>query len=229
LLTTKACRIAISPDKGPLFYYITDRRQLTGISIISCIRRALDWGVDFIQIREKDLHDRELFELTRRVVDLIRGTECGVLVNGRADIALAAGAHGVHLPSTGLNISDIRPWLPKEFCIGVSVHTMREIRIACDQNADYLLLGHVFPTASKQGYGPCLGLKYLKKACLNSSAPILALGGMRPESISSVLRNGAGGVAGISLFQKNDEFNRLKKLIAPKARRPSGKKNPAVG
>lgn len=173
--------------------------------------------MDFIQLREKDLNERNLFELTRRVVLMTRGTKCRILVNGRADIALAAGAHGVHLPSTGLKISDVRSWLPAGFCVGKSVHSIREIRSACAQNADYLLLGHVFTTESKAGYGPALGLDFLRKACSIASVPVLALGGMRPESIGPVVESGAAGIAGISLFQKTAEFNRLKKqaLHAP--------------
>lgn len=209
---SKTSRKASCPDRRPLFYYITDRRQLTGISLIGCIRRALDWGVDFIQIREKDLQERALFELACRVVSLARGTKCRVLINGRADIALAAGAHGVHLPSTGLQISEIRPWLPKGFCIGVSVHTEREIRNACAQGSDYLLLGHVFSTESKLKYGPSLGLDFLCKACSGVSVPIFGLGGIQPEFVAPVLESGAAGVAGISLFQKSAYFTRLKKL-----------------
>jgi thiamine-phosphate diphosphorylase len=140
---------------------------------------------------------------------MARGTKCRVLVNGRADIALAAGAHGVHLPSVGLQISDIRAWLPASFYVGVSVHTMNEINCAVKQNADYLLLGHVFPTESKTGYGPCLGLGFLRKACAAVSVPILGLGGIRLEYINAVLECGAAGVAGISLFQKKSEFSRL--------------------
>ncbi len=171
------------------------------MSLISCVRRAVEWGVDFIQIREKDLEDRALFELTRRAQDAARGSECRVLVNGRADIAWSAGAHGVHLPSTGLKISDIRKWFPGDLLIGVSVHTMAEIRSACAQNADYLLLGHLFPTESKLGYGSPLGLRRLKEACSSASVPILGLGGIKPGAIQSVLDSGAAGVAGIGLFQ----------------------------
>ena len=207
------------PDKIPLFYYITDRKQLAGISLIACIRRALDWGVDFIQIREKDLSERTLYELTRRVVSLSRTTRCRVLVNGRADIALAAGAHGVHLPSAGLQCADVRPWLPKKFCIGVSVHSIHEIRSACAQGVDYILLGHLFPTASKQEFGPPLGLNFLRKACAGTQTPILGLGGIRPESVASVVDAGAAGVAGISLFQKSGDFSRLKKLFDLSARK----------
>ena len=189
------------PDKRPLFYYITDRRQLHGTSLIACIRRAIATGVDFVQIREKDLEDRALFELTRRVLALVDGTACRVLVNGRADIALAAGAHGVHLPSTGLQIPDIRKWLPPSLLVGLSAHTLAEIRRACEWKADYVLMGHIFPTRSKSGFGPPVGLNRLKKACSGASVPILGLGGIKPELIGSVLAAGAAGVAGISLFQ----------------------------
>lgn len=213
MITSGASQRAAFSDRRPLFYYITDRKPLAGISLIACIQRAVDWGVDFLQIREKDLPDRQLFELTSRAVSLSRGTKCRILVNGRADIALAAGAQGVHLPSVGLKASEIRAWLPKGFLIGVSVHTESEITNACIQKADYILLGHVFPTDSKRDYGPCLGLDFLRKACSKASLPVLALGGMRPDLIGSVLETGAAGVAGISLFQKKAEFDRLKKTI----------------
>ncbi len=179
--------------------------------MIVCIQRAVDWGVDFVQIREKDLPDRQLFELTQRAVALSRGTKCSILVNGRADIALAARAQGVHLPSMGLKASEIRPWLPKGLFIGISVHTEREIANASTQNADYVLLGHIFPTPSKRDYGPGLGLDFLREMCSKASLPIFALGGIQPVSIGPVLEAGAVGVAGISIFQKTSEFNRLKK------------------
>jgi thiamine-phosphate pyrophosphorylase len=194
------------------FYYITDRRQLTGISLDSCIRRALKWGVDFIQIREKDLDDRSLFEMTRHVVDLAHGSKSRILVNGRADIALAAGAHGVHLPSESFRVSEIRPWLPEKYLIGVSVHTGSEVRRACGDGADYLILGHIFPTPSKSGYGHPLGLEYLRRVCVGASIPVFGLGGIQADRIESVLDSGAAGVAGISLFQKKSEFSQLKKL-----------------
>jgi thiamine-phosphate pyrophosphorylase len=208
----KAPRRKLISDKSPLFYYITDSSQLNGVSILRCVRRALDWGADFIQIREKELSERGLYDLTCRVVSLARDTKCQVLVNGRADVALAAGADGVHLPSTGLRISDIRSWIPKNFLVGVSVHSLREIREAETQHADYILVGHVFPTKSKEGYGPSLGLDFLRKACKSTSVPILGLGGMNPERIDSVIKAGAAGIAGISLFQNPVEFARLRKI-----------------
>jgi thiamine-phosphate pyrophosphorylase len=203
---------AFLPSDRPLFYYITGQGQLAGRSLHACIRRTLAWGIDFIQIREKNLGDRALFELTREAVALARGTDCRILVNGRADIALAAGAHGAHLPSDNLRISDIRPWLPKHFIVGISVHSMSEIRRACDDKADYILLGHLFPTPSKSSYGKPLGMDYLRKVCAKAAVPVFGLGGIGAERIRPVLDAGAAGVAGISLFQKMDEFRKLKGL-----------------
>lgn len=222
LITSGASQKAAFSDKRPLFYYITDRRQLAGITLIECIQRAVDWGADFVQIREKDLPDRQLFDLTSRAVSLSCGTKCSILVNGRADIALAAGAHGVHLPSAGLKASEIRGWLPRGFLVGVSVHTENEIEDACIQKADYALLGHVFPTESKSDYGSSLGLDFLRNACSKTSLPILALGGMRPELVHSVLEAGSAGVAGISLFQKKTEIEKLKKTVSGSSFRVPG-------
>ena len=200
------------------FYYITDRHSLpvpNEASLLRRTRKIIAWGVDFIQVREKDLPDRRLFDLTRRIVEIARETPralpCHVIVNGRADIALAAGADGVHLASSGIGISAIRAWTPKNFIVGVSVHTMHEIREACVENANYILVGHVFPTASKEGMGAAVGVDFLRRACRVSSVPILALGGIKAEHIPAVLQAGAAGVAGISLFQKNEEFTRLYK------------------
>lgn len=170
--------------------------------MLSCIRRAASRGVDFIQLREKDLTDRELFELVSHAVSAVKGTRCRILVNGRADIGLAAGADGVHLPSGGLGISDLRPWLPRGFLVGVSAHSLRDAMRAYAERADYVLLGPVFPTESKLRYGPPLGLDYLRRVCARVQLPVFGLGGISADRIEMVREAGAAGVAGISLFQK---------------------------
>ena len=213
LSISKNSRRALFTDKSPLFYYITDSRQLTGRSFYACIRRALNWGVDFIQIREKHKSDRALFELTQRLVKLSEGTKCRILVNGRADIAVAARAHGVHLASNALPVPDIRSWLPEKFLIGVSVHSKKEARRACEDGADYILLGHLFPTPSKSSHGQPLGLDYLQQICSDFPVPVFGLGGINAGRIASVLDTGAVGVAAIGLFQNSFDFNDLKKFI----------------
>jgi thiamine-phosphate pyrophosphorylase len=201
---------SIIAGNPPLFYYITDRKQLARESLLHRIRTVLRLPVDFIQIREKDLKERALFDLTCRAVSLAGGTRCRILVNGRADVALAAGAHGVHLPSTGLRTSDIRPWLPDSFIVGTSVHSLREARQAWNDGADYVLVGHVFPTGSKAAYGLPLGLSYLRKICSSVPLPVFGLGGIKAEFVNSVIETGAAGVAGITLFQDKEEFQKLK-------------------
>lgn len=140
------------------------------------------------------------------------GTRCRILVNGRADIALAAPANGVHLPSAGLLATNIRGWLPKGFLIGVSAHSKQEAARAAANGADYVLLGPVYPTESKLSYGPPLGLEYFRQACHKLPIPALGLGGIDPEHVSFVLDAGAAGVAGIRLFQKDSHFRALSSM-----------------
>ncbi len=197
------------PGRRPLFYYITDRKQLAGRPLLPLIRRAIRRGVDFVQVREKDLCDRDLYELTVRVVDAARGTRCRILVNGRPDIALTAGADGVHLPSNSLCPRHIRAWLPKGFLVGASTHSMREALRAAAAGADYVLFGPVYPTESKLLYGSPLGLECLRRICRRLSVPVIGLGGIHPEYVLGVLQAGAAGVAGISLFQNDTYFRKL--------------------
>ncbi len=210
-ISGKARKITF-PARRPLFYYVTGRRQLpvpSTTALLVRIRCALSWGVDFIQLREKDLPDPELLALTQNTVELARDTGCRILVNGRLDIALAGGAHGIHLPSAGLGVTDLMPYLPKGFLVGASVHSLREARSAGDAGADYVLLSPIFHTASKAGYGKPLGLRCLARACAALRVPILGLGGIRPADVGRVLETGAAGVAGISLHQRDlDAFTR---------------------
>ncbi len=199
------------PTRRPLFYYITDRRQLSGDQVAGLlvrVKRAVSRGIDFIQVREKDLPDLVLFHLAEEVVRLTRHTPCKVLVNGRLDVAVACGAHGVHLPATGIDVRDMKRYLPASFLVGVSTHSLHEARRAEAGGADYLLLGPVFRTESKAQYGAPLGLAAFKKICAALSVPVLGLGGISADRISAVLEAGAAGVAGITLYQENrDQFS----------------------
>lgn len=189
------------PSRRPLFYYVTDRTQLPPGAIVESIRRAAAWGVDVVQVREKDLTDRELYDLVLRAARACRRSSCRVVVNGRADVALAAGASGVHLPAAGLKVDVLRRVLPRRFLIGVSTHTPEEAGEAGRNGADYVLFGPVYPTPSKLGYGPPPGLDSLEKACRACRVPVLALGGMTLGRIEPALGRGAAGIAGISMFQ----------------------------
>lgn len=186
-----------------LRYYITDRHAAGGTeALLGCVERALAAGVERIQIREKDLTARELCELTRSVLALARGRRTQVLVNDRADLALAAGAHGVHLPASSVAPETLRILLPPPLLIGVSTHSVEEVKAAEREGADFVVFGPVFATASKAGYGPPQGAEQLRDAAEAVRIPVLALGGVTEANARECLATGAAGIAGISLFQR---------------------------
>jgi len=186
-----------------LRYYITDRHAAGGTAaVLDCISRALANGVDFIQIREKDLPARDLCYLVRHSLALPNPRSTRILVNSRADIALACGAHGVHLPGRSISPRTLRTIVPAGFLIAVSTHTLVELRAAEAESADLAVLGPVFSTPSKSGYGPACGIDRLREAVLAVSIPVLALGGVTIENTSECVVAGAAGIAGISMFQK---------------------------
>ncbi len=157
--------------------------------------RAARAGVEMIQIRAKQLSARALMDLARGAVAL-KGVL--VLVNTRTDVALACGALGVHLPAGSIAPSTIRRIAPAGFLIGVSCHTVEELRAAEKEGADFAVFGPVFTSITKS-VAP-IGLDALRTATLSASLPVYALGGVTVENAPLCIRAGAAGVAGISLF-----------------------------
>lgn len=187
-------------------YYITDRRALGGVTpLLHTIARRLDDGVELIQIREKDLPVRELTALTRRVVAMARGYRTRILVNDRADVALACGADGVHLPGDSIPPVRLREIAPPDFLIGVSCHEPSEVRRAEAEAADFVVFSPIFPTISKPVYGQPKGLRALAEVCRSVALPVYALGGVTRKNAPRCLDAGAAGVAGISYFQSSDQ------------------------
>lgn len=183
-------------------YYITDRKSLPpGQSLTEAIRHNLRKGIEMIQIREKDLSAFALHRVVRTALALDNPRNARILVNTRADVALAAGAHGVHLPAGSPPPYTWRGITPPGFWFGVSCHSVEEVRKAEFEGADYVVFGPVFAPLSKSSPLPPRGLQQLTAAARSVRIPVLALGGVTAENAASCVEAGAAGIAGISLFQ----------------------------
>ncbi|MBM3727701.1 MAG: thiamine phosphate synthase [Acidobacteria bacterium] len=175
-------------------YLITDRRLHGGMEgLLGHIARV---PCEMIQIREKDLPVRELSDLVRRAVAAAPAAR--VLVNTRADVAMAAGAGGVHLTSACPSPALFRRIAPPGFLIGVSCHNLAEVHRAEEEGADFAVFGPVYSTGTKQP----VGVAALREVCRRVSLPVYALGGVTWERSDECLEAGAVGVAGITLFSR---------------------------
>jgi thiamine-phosphate pyrophosphorylase len=220
-----------------LLYYITDRRQFPGsaaeqrAALLRKIAEAARCGVDYIQLREKDLTARELLALAKEAAAAIRNAapkqpktgiqklETLLLINSRLDVALACGADGVHLRSDDISAAEARAvWMKAaaapdaglgthDCVIAASCHTAGEVRRAQSEGADFVVFAPVFEKGGERG----VGLEALRAACRASpeaspavNLPVLALGGVTLDNAEACLEAGAAGIAGIRLFQDND-------------------------
>jgi thiamine-phosphate pyrophosphorylase len=174
-------------------------------SVLELVSAAVAANVSLIQIREKNLTARVLQELVTESAKLTRSTQTRLLVNDRADIARATGADGVHLTARSLAPAVVRRTFGPDFLIGVSTHSVAELRQARDQKADFAVFGPVFATESKRSYGEPLGsAKLAEVVTALTPFPILAIGGVTLDSASSCFNAGAVGVAAIGIFQHGD-------------------------
>jgi thiamine-phosphate pyrophosphorylase len=181
--------------------YITDRNSLGPRPLLPLIREAVEAGIELIQIREKDLPTRALLQLVESAVGAAKGRATRIVVNDRLDIALAAGAHGVHLGTQSIPPQAVREKVSEGFLVGVSCHSREDVLAAEATGADYVVLGPIFATPSKVAYGPPLGLDTLRQTAGIARIPILALGGINVERVRACLDAGAAGIAGIRIFQ----------------------------
>lgn len=203
--------------KKNLIYLITDGTatvenfSAASAEILKIIRAAAESNIPLIQIREKNLTAKLIFKLTAEAVKLTRETSVKILVNDRADIALAAKADGVHLSSQSLAAKIIRQNFPKDFIVGVSAHSFEEAKSAHEQGANFATFSPIFKTPSKEKYGEPQGLQKLCEVCRRLKPfPIIALGGIDENNYTKVLENGASGFAAIRFLNDVDNIRKLK-------------------
>jgi thiamine-phosphate diphosphorylase len=172
-------------------YYVTDSRQG---DVLSYVDRAIRDGIEMIQVREKDLPARDLYDLVDNIRSRAAGTKTRILVNDRLDVALAADIDGVHLPGNGLPPSRVRPFVK---LLGVSTHSILEALEAEKAHADFIVFGPVFDSPGKTS----VGLEPLRRVVSAVRIPVLAIGGITAANSAEVMKAGAAGIAGIRLFQ----------------------------
>jgi thiamine-phosphate pyrophosphorylase len=211
----------------PLLCYVTDRRSLAGIgeaetpeAFLKKIGAAAAAGIDWIQIREKDLSGKDcaalIREALRRAAKASENNDVPIriLVNDRLDVALAENAGGVHLGEKSLPVQEAKRLVSvsrgeKDFLLGVSCHSLEAAKSAAKNGADYLFFGPVFATPSKSTFGAPQGIGRLAEVCGAVSIPVLAVGGVTLENASSCFAAGASGIAAIRLFQDAEDIATL--------------------
>ncbi len=177
--------------------------------LLGQVSAAVAAGVQLIQLREKRLTARVLFELTARAAEITRDTSTRLLVNDRADVAASTGADGVHLTTRSLEPNIVRRTFGDNFLIGASTHSLAESTAARDGGADFVVFGPIFPTSSKEEYGPPLGVDRLADVASKLTPfPVLAIGGISIENAGECLRAGASGLAGITLFSATEKLSK---------------------
>ncbi|HJV55722.1 MAG TPA: thiamine phosphate synthase [Methylomirabilota bacterium] len=179
---------------GFRLYLITDRAASTRPPL-EVVEECLGAGLRAVQLREKDLEVRALLALAEPLREATRRHGARLLINDRADVALAVGADGVQRTHTSLPVAALRGITPPGFLIGASAHSTAEAREAATEGADFVVFGPVYDTPSKRRYGPPQGLAALEAAAAATPRPLLAVGGITPERVREVRAAGAAGVA----------------------------------
>lgn len=164
-------------------------------NLIESIRLAANAGIELVQIREKSLPARQVYELAGDAVKVVRGSGTKLLVNERFDIAVAAGVDGVNLTSTSIPVDRVRASVPDGFLVGVSAHSLLEVDRARDEGADFTVLGPIFTTKGKSNP---LGIREFGDVCSTVAPfPVIGIGGIDASNANSVIDAGAAGYASI--------------------------------
>jgi thiamine-phosphate pyrophosphorylase len=181
----------------PKLYAITDR-QWSNCTHEEIVRMFLEGGASLIQLRDKEASGRELLEQAMACLKLTRKAGATLIINDRVDVALTAGADGVHLGQDDLAVDEAREILGEDKIIGVSTHSIAQFRAALETSADYIALGPVFSTLTKENPAPVVGLELIREARKLTDRPLVAIGGINLGRAPEVIASGADCVAVIS-------------------------------
>ena len=183
--------------------------------MLTVVKEALQAGVKAVQLREKDLSAKELFELAQSVRRLTRQYRARFFINDRVDIAMAVEADGVHLGQKSFSAKDVKRIFPKAI-IGVSTHSLDEAKKAEADEADFITIGPIFYTPSKAGYGEPLGVEVIKQVRKEIRIPVFAVGGIKEDNARDVIDAGADGIAVISAVMGAADVGRAVREISGK-------------
>jgi len=181
----------------PKLYAISDR-SLANLSNVEIARQLIDGGARLIQLRDKEATAKELFDAAREILPLTRAVGGRLIINDRVDVALTAEADGVHLGQEDLTVEEAREILGPDRIIGISTHNRSQFEAALRTSADYIAVGPVFATTSKENPDPVVGLEMLREVRALTDRPIVAIGGIDHSKAAEVLAAGADCVAVIS-------------------------------
>ena len=205
VFSTQPSAFSLQPPSSWGLYIVTDRSLAKGRPLEVIVDAVLAGGAKAIQLREKDLSTRALYELIERLLPIVHGRGACLLINDRVDLALALPIDGVHLSRTSLQPAETRALLGPARLIGVSCHSLEEAIGAETGGANFIVFGPLFPTPSKAAYGPPVGLARLREVRRQVRLPIMGIGGITASNTASVIAAQADGAAVISAVMTADD------------------------
>lgn len=204
--------------KDLLLYAVTDRHWLNGRTLHSVVKESLDGGVTFLQLREKELDEVHFLEEAKELQQLCREYQVPFIVNDNVDIAISMNADGVHVGQSDMEAGDVRAKLGPDKIIGVSAQTVEQAVLAEKHGADYLGVGAVFPTGSKDDADD-VSYETLKAICEAVSIPVIAIGGITQENVKELAGSGICGIAVISAIYAQQDIRKASEDLKKETQR----------
>jgi len=177
-------------------------------------RIAVKYNITYLQLREKDLSDRELIAISKEIIKITSGSPTKFIMNDRADLAKVAGADGLHLGQDDLTLQEAKSIFGEDKIYGLSTHSLEQVSIATSQNPDYIGFGPIFPTPTKAKPDPAVGLSNIKQVVENSPVPVVAIGGIDETNAEEVIYKGAHNICLVRYFMNSENLEeRILKII----------------